>query len=176
MNTDQYGDDAARALRLFVILTRSCSSVAELARRDIARHGLSPSEFAVLELLYHKGPTPLGAVADRVLLTSGSITYVIDQLEQQGLVRRVACPTDRRSLFADLTENGRQRIAASFPSHAACIQQALSALSPEEQETVAALLKRLGKSVRAQLSAKAPLTQKYSCINRRPEDDRREMS
>ncbi len=97
-----------------------------------------------MELLYHKGPTLLGAVAERVLLTSGSMTYVIDQLEKQGLVQRVACPKDRRRMYADLTEAGRAKIAAIFPGHAERIRQVMAALSPQEQEQATQLLKQLG--------------------------------
>ena len=113
-----YDEDTRRALRLFVVLMRCTNAVSEQSRQDIVRAGLSTSEFAVLELLYHKGPTPLGAVAAQVLLTSGSMTYVIDQLEKQGLVMRVACPKDRRRLHAALTDAGQAKIAALFPGHA----------------------------------------------------------
>ena len=139
------GEEATqRALRLFVVLMRCSNAVAEQTRRDIAQYDLSASEFAVLELLYHKGPTLLGVIAERVLLTSGSMTYVIDQLEKQGLVQRIACPTDRRRIHADLTEAGRAKIAAIFPGHAERIRQAMAALSPQEQEEAIRLLKQLG--------------------------------
>ncbi len=138
-------DDATQsALHLFVVLMRCTNSITEQMRQEMARYDLSASEFAVLELLYHKGPTALGAIAERVLLTSGSMTYVIDQLEKQGLVMRVACPTDRRRMLADLTESGRAKIAALFPGHAERIRQIMSALSPPEQEQAARLLKQLG--------------------------------
>src|SRR5258708_5610459 len=118
MESIKYDPETQRALRLFVILARSANSVSEQAHRNILKHGLKPSEFAVLELLYHKGPTPLGTVAERILLTTGSITHVVDQLEKKGLVRRVPDPKDRRVLHADLTEAGREKIAGIFPDHA----------------------------------------------------------
>lgn len=151
MNAIRYDEETERALRLFIALTRSCSSVTEHSRRDIVRHGLKPSEFAVLELLYHKGPIPLGGVAERLLLATGSVTHVIDQLEKQDLVKRVACPRDRRVLYADLTEKGRALIADIFPPHAARIRQAVAGLSPEEQEAATALLKKLGLAAKASL-------------------------
>lgn len=144
MDKTTYDEATQRALHLFVVLARCCNSVSDQARQDIARYDLSGSEFAVLELLHHKGPTPLGAIAEQVLLTSGSMTYVIDQLEKQGLVKRVACPADRRRLYAELTENGRAKIEAIFPGHAERIREVMSALSPAEQDEAARLLKRLG--------------------------------
>ncbi len=147
MDKNEYDEDTRRALRLFVTLMRCTNAVGDVARYDIARNDLSVSEFAVLELLYHKGPTPLGAVAAQVLLTSGSMTYVIDQLEKQGLVTRVACPKDRRRLHAALTDAGQAKIASIFPGHAAGITQAMSILSSDEQDELARLLKKLGLSL-----------------------------
>ena len=124
MEETHYTDAQQQALRLFVILSRCCNAVTEHTRLDIERHGLSGSEFAVLELLYHKGPLPLGALADRILITTGSMTYVIDHLVKKGLVQRVHCPNDRRVRYGDLTDAGRSVIAAIFSrpcrSNSAC--------------------------------------------------------
>ncbi len=151
MDSIRYDEETERALQLFVALTRCYNAVTEHARQDIVRHGLKPSEFAVLELLYHKGPVPLGKVAERILLTTGSVTHVIDLLEKRDLVRRVACPKDRRVLYAELTDQGRKLIAAIFPKHAARIRQAVAGLSAEEQEAARALLKKLGLAAKAAL-------------------------
>jgi MarR family 2-MHQ and catechol resistance regulon transcriptional repressor len=149
MDRPEYDADTDRALRLFVILARCANSVFEHARQDILRHDLKPSEFAVLEMLLHRGPTPLGEVAERVLLTTGSLTHVMDQLEKKGLVRRVPCPNDRRVLYADLTDAGRDKITAIFPSHAESIRRSLAGLSPVEQEEAIVLLKKLGLAAKA---------------------------
>src|SRR5438105_241711 len=131
MESERYDLETGRALRLFVVLTRCFSSVSEHARRDIARHKLSVSEFGTLELLYHKGPQPLGEVAERILLTTGSVTYVMDQLERQGLAQRVACPTDRRVYYAELTAAGQALMESLFPEHAECLRKAVAGLTAE---------------------------------------------
>jgi MarR family 2-MHQ and catechol resistance regulon transcriptional repressor len=151
MNKEQYDPETQRALKLFVTLSRSFASVAEHARRDIAQHGLSVSEFGVLEILYHKGPTPLGEVAAHILLTTGSVTYVIDQLVAKGLAQRVACPQDRRVRYADLTDRGRELIARLFPAHAECLRRAVAGLDAEAQESAITLLKQLGLAAQSTL-------------------------
>jgi MarR family 2-MHQ and catechol resistance regulon transcriptional repressor len=147
--------ETERALRLFVVLSRCFASVTEHTRRDIARHDLSATEFGVLELLYHKGPTPLGAIAGRLLMATGSITYVVDQLEKQGFVRRVACPKDRRVIYAELTAAGQERMAGIFPEHAEAIRQAMAGLTTGEQETLTGLLEKLGLAASEGLKAKS---------------------
>ena len=154
MDRHEYDPDTRRALRLFVALARCTNAVTHVAFEDIAKSGLKPSEFAVMELLYHKGPSPLGLVAERVLLTTASITYVVDQLEKKGFVRRVPCPNDRRVLYAALTDAGQEKIAAIFPAHAQCIREALSGLSAEDQEQATELLKKLGFSAASKAGEK----------------------
>lgn len=146
--------ETERALSLFRVLARCTNSVMQHARQDIIQQGMKPSEFAVLELLYHKGPTPLSEVARRILLTTGSVTHVIDQMEKQGLVKRVSCEEDRRVLYATLTEAGRARIETSFPPHAERIRQAVSGLDAGEQTQLTQLLKKLGYSAEAMLNSK----------------------
>lgn len=146
-----YGEAADTALKLFVVLSRAHRTLAEHARRDQERHGLGATEFAVLEALYHKGALLVGEVGARILLTSGSTTYVIDKLEQRGLVRRRPCESDRRALYVDLTREGRALIRKIFPDHARAIASAVAGLTLEEQRTVTRLLKKLGKSAQEAL-------------------------
>jgi len=149
-----YGEAADTALKLFVVLSRAYRSVEEHARRDQERHGLGGTEFGVLEVLYHKGPMLVGEVGSRILLTSGSTTYVVDKLEKRGLVTRRPCESDRRALYVELTGEGRALIAEIFPSHARAIETAVAGLTPEEQRIATALLKRLGRHAEAVSQAK----------------------
>lgn len=139
-----YDATTERALKLWVVLSRARASVGALADADIARHGFTPGEFAILEALYHRGPLLLGEVQRRILASSGGVTYLVDRLEKEGLVERRACPTDRRARYAALTPAGETRIREIFPQHAAAIVDAVSGLSASEQQAAAALLRKLG--------------------------------
>jgi MarR family 2-MHQ and catechol resistance regulon transcriptional repressor len=141
----QLDDDAAAALRMWVVLTRAWRAVAERARRQVEAHGLRPMEFGVLEALHHKGPLTQGQLGEHILLTSGSITAVVDKLERRGLLARRPCAEDRRIVYADLTEAGRELIAKVFPEHAAVLTGAMAGLTTEEKVIATALLRRLGR-------------------------------
>jgi MarR family transcriptional regulator, 2-MHQ and catechol-resistance regulon repressor len=136
-----------QSLKLFIVLSRACRAVNENVNKLIQTYGLNPTEFAVLELLYHKGDQPLQQIGGKILLASGSITYVVDKLEEKGYLRRVACPTDRRVTFAQITEKGKSFIEEIFPSHEQFIHELMSELSNEEKQTAIDLLKKLGLSV-----------------------------
>jgi len=144
-----YGAEADRALDLWVALARCAASVNRVSARDIQRYGLTGPQFAVLEVLYHKGPLPLCSIGAKLLVTSGNITFVADQLEKAGWLRRQRSTEDRRVTLARLTPKGEALLARCFPQHAACIADAARILTPREQAALAKLLKKWGKGVSA---------------------------
>ncbi|MFB5759787.1 MarR family winged helix-turn-helix transcriptional regulator [Paenibacillus medicaginis] len=139
-------DDRELALNLFVVLARAYNSVTSRTNRDIHSHGLNTTEFGVLDLLYHRGPQPLQKIGEKVLISSGNITYVVDKLQKKNLLRRRASQDDRRVIFAELTEEGRYFFEQIFPQHKQVISDTVSGLSAEEKEKAVALLKKLGLS------------------------------
>ncbi len=118
-----------------------------LARTEplLARHKLTATQFGVLEALLHKGPLTQRELGAKVLTSAGNMTAVVDQLARRGLVARLPNPADRRQVRVTLTPEGRAFIAVLFPAQAEAIARAMAALSPAEQETLGALLRRLGK-------------------------------
>ncbi len=136
-----------QSLKLFIVMSRAYRAVNENVNKLIQTYDLNPTEFAVLELLYHKGDQPLQQIGGKILLASGSITYVIDKLENKGLLKRIACPSDRRVIYAHITEEGKALIERIFPDHAGHINELMSALTDEEQKTAIMLMKKLGLSI-----------------------------
>lgn len=133
-------------LKLWVVLARAYGEVARTVGEDVAKHDLTPMEFGILEALHHKGPLLLGEIQRKVLVTSGGITYLVDRLAAKGLVKRQACPNDRRARYAVLTPTGLALIKRIFPTHAKMIARALSGLSTREQEEATDLVRRLGRA------------------------------
>jgi MarR family 2-MHQ and catechol resistance regulon transcriptional repressor len=139
----------ARALKTWVVLARAYGAVASAVEGQIAQHGLTTTEFGILEALHHKGPLLLGEIQRKVLVTSGGITYLVDRLVAKGLVTREPSPDDRRARYAVLTPEGKQLIAQIFPAHAAFLTGMLSTLNEREQGEVTALLRKLGLAAAA---------------------------
>lgn len=140
-------DDQDTALRLWVILARSYATYAKAIAARVQEYGLTPPQFGTLEALYHLGPLSLGELADKLLVTGGNVTYVMDRLEDQGLVYRFRRPDDRRVIQAKLTAEGRELVAEVFPGHASFIEHLSRHLETEEQEQAADLLKKLGTGI-----------------------------
>ncbi len=134
------------SLELLIVLSRSYNWVTAHTNRDIRRHGLNPTEFGVLEVLYHKGPQPLQQIGEKILISSGNITYVVDKLEKKQLLVRKPCAEDRRVIYAELTDQGRKFLTDIFPSHKEAVEKAVSGLTAEEKRQAIALLKKLGRA------------------------------
>lgn len=138
------------SLKLFVVLSKAYKVVMERAMKDMKRNGLSVTEFSVLELLYHKGKMPLQRIGEKILITSGSITYTVDKLEQKGYLKRVDCSDDRRVTYAEITTSGKELFDRIFPAHAEVVESLMDGLTPEEKQIAIQLLKKLGRHAQDQ--------------------------
>lgn len=152
-STDDLPAEQQVALKLWVTLARAYAAVNEHAINDVRGEGLSIGEFAVLELLYHRGQTLLGEIQKRILVSSGGITFLVDRLVEKGLVERRDCPDDRRARYAALTREGTRVMRKIFPRHAARIAQAMQGLDEREQRDATRLLKQLGLAAAAATGA-----------------------
>jgi DNA-binding MarR family transcriptional regulator len=88
------------------------------------RHGLSASEFEVLDLLSEYDCDDLPRVqelADHVPVTQSALSRMIGRLEGQDLVFRKMCQDDRRGIFVGLTPNGFERLDQARPTHRAVL-------------------------------------------------------
>jgi MarR family 2-MHQ and catechol resistance regulon transcriptional repressor len=130
---------------LWLILMKSYYAVREVDAQSISASGLCLSDFAVLEMLLHRGPLPVNVIGRKIMLTSGSITTAIDRLEKKRFVRRQASPNDRRVTFVQLTASGRKLIDKIFKVHAAHLEKAFEPLSAPERAALETLLKKVGK-------------------------------
>jgi DNA-binding MarR family transcriptional regulator len=129
-----------RFLRAHAAVTR------ELSVRLEAEHGLTLNDYEVLLQLYFAPERAMRRVdiARAVLLTASGITRLLDGLERSGLVEKKACSTDARVSYAHLTEAGVDKFEEARAMHLSDIDELFgSNFSPDERDTLAALLGRL---------------------------------
>ena len=120
--------------------------------RSISALGIGLTDFAVLEVLLHKGPLSMCEIAGKVLLANASTTSAVDRLARRGLVRRSADRQDRRVRVVDLTAEGRALARRLFTLHERDINTLVADLSSAERETIRASLKTLGLRAEALLA------------------------
>ena len=136
-----------RGLRLWIALARCYTTFSKAITVKVSEYDLTTPQFGVLEALYHLGPLSLGDLADKLLVTGGNVTYVMDRLEEQGLVYRDRSPEDRRVIQGKLTPEGRRRIAEVLEGHAEYVEGLTRHLDGAEQDQLRSLLKTLGVAV-----------------------------
>ncbi len=103
--------------------------------------GLSLAKLNVLARLVEAGqPLPLGTLADRCACVRSNITQLIDRLEAEGLVRRADDPRDRRSVRAELTEEGRSRHGEGIRTLRHAERQVLAPFQANERKELLRLL------------------------------------
>jgi len=148
-NPREWTESQGVALGVWIALARCYVTFTKAVAAKVQEYELTVPQFGALEALYHLGPLSLGDLADKLLVTGGNVTFVMDRLESQGLVARYRSDTDRRVVLARLTESGRDLVARVFPGHAEYIERLCRHLDPAEQDEMRRLLKQLGKGIAA---------------------------
>jgi len=136
-------------MHTWLIMLKAFQAMSRYLWPPILKLGLGDSDFRVLELLLHKGPTPVNAIGPKVDLNPGSVSVAVDRLYKKGLVSRVECPSDRRVRTVSITPQGREFFVPLFRQHAALVKRAFQDISPEDQKRLQELLKKIGKRAEA---------------------------
>lgn len=136
------------SLKLFVVLSKTYRVMMEQVEKDIQSKGLNLTDFAVLELLYHRGSQPVQKIAEKILLASGSISYVVKKLEKKEYLIRESSCHDRRVMLLSISEKGAQLLNSIFPDHWHKINEIMSGLNTEEKNQAIELLKKLGTNIK----------------------------
>src|SRR5438094_10533487 len=131
---------------LWLVMMKAHRTLQRLATRSIESSEVGLSDFAVMEMLLHKGPQPVNEIGRRIELTSGAITTAVDRLESRGLVTRVAHESDRRARIVRLTPRGKEQAAKVFAVHKTAMDFVATGLSRTERATLIELLRKLGTS------------------------------
>lgn len=145
--------DHKEELRLWLRLL-SCKTLIEneIRRRLRDNYDITLPRFDLMaQLDKAPGGMKLGELSQRLMVSNGNITGLVDRLVSQGLLDRQPSPTDRRTQLVKLTAEGRRAFRAMAAAHENWIADLFSDLSKNEQET---LMRLLGK---AKISARKAL-------------------
>lgn len=113
-------------------------------------HRLSAVEFEVLMRLARSPGNRLRMtdLAGQTSLSTSGVTRVVDRMDRDGLVRREACPSDRRSSYAVITDAGRTRLEQVLPGHLALLQEwFIGQLTPQQLTDMLDSLRRIRDAV-----------------------------
>lgn len=128
-----------------VNLTRAATLLlGELQRRRRPYADLSPAAFQILAIIEGEGaPLPPSVIGERALVTSGTMTSLLDTLTRRRLVRRIPHPDDRRMLLVDITDTGRDVVDVVLPVTHRITQEMFANLSETDRQRLVRLLGRV---------------------------------
>jgi DNA-binding MarR family transcriptional regulator len=128
------------------LLLRSVHELEARLEGALGEVGLSLAKFGVLAKLVEAGaPVALGCLAERLSCVRSNMTQLVDRLEAERLVERVADPADRRSVRAALTPLGRTRFADGARILATAESALFAGLAEDERATLARLVHQVGQ-------------------------------
>ncbi|BET46616.1 MULTISPECIES: MarR family winged helix-turn-helix transcriptional regulator [Streptomyces] len=101
-------------------------------------HGLSVREYSLLDVLSRQhdgegGHLQMKQVADSVVLSQSATTRLVTRLEDRGLLMRYLCPTDRRGIYTNVSEEGLKLLEEARPTNEAALREALAEAAEDPQ-------------------------------------------
>ena len=133
-------------LNTVITLTQVNSYFAKVLNENISKFGLNLTDFSVLDLLFQKGEQTTQKIGEKMLITSGSITYIVNKLEKMELICRNKSETDKRITYIKLTKKGRKTIFELLPLQIEKINEIFSDFSREDLINLNHLLKKFNFS------------------------------
>jgi len=135
-------NDPSAALSLELL--GASSSVEARLEAALEPLGLSLAKFGALSRLVAAGePLPLSTLAERCACVRSNITQLVDRLEAENLVTRIHDPHDRRSIRAELTEEGRRRQSEGGRAIQEAEAEIFAKVPPKERGSLRQLLRSL---------------------------------
>ncbi len=128
---------------MLLALFRAHEAVAAPMAAFFKEFGLTSQQYNVLRVLYVGEKMPLQSIGGRLITRVPDVSRLIDRLSSAGLVQRVRCTQDKRVVFVELTELGRQKMAEVDPPLLSKVASLAEPLSSEEQEQLISLLEKL---------------------------------
>lgn len=130
-------------LKLVVGLKRVNANLEKVMHDDILEHGLNVNEFAILELLFHKGEQQIQTIKEKILVANSSTSYLLNKLIEKKLCHRRLDENDKRIAYISLTESGKTLMESVFPKHASVLENTAKNLTDKEIATLRKLLKKM---------------------------------
>ena len=124
-------------------IMRASNLLVDDLKKTLKNYPINATEFSVMEFLYSKGEKSIQEIRDRILLASGSATYVVDNLEKKGYVIRKISQKDKRVTYIGLTETGMKLIDDIFPTHKKNTKKIFEKISDKELVILKEILKKI---------------------------------
>jgi DNA-binding MarR family transcriptional regulator len=118
---------------LAALLRPSLLRLTRLVRNQRVDMTVTLTQLSAMATLANSGPMSAGELANRERVQPPSMTKVLANLEERGLVRRAVHPSDKRQAIIEITDAGRALLESERRSRDAWLSRRLAELTPEER-------------------------------------------
>lgn len=139
-----------REVMLWVRLAMTFNVLYHEIKTELSKEKLTVPQLDIISCLDRSKGLPLSELAERLLVTGGNITGIIDRLEKGGYVYRERDKKDRRIVRALLTEKGFDLYKSFLPRYKEVMHKINSVLTTEERKELQRLLKKLSQGIKKQ--------------------------
>jgi DNA-binding MarR family transcriptional regulator len=148
MDTVRSGAVGDLSLRLVDEFAAFGPAYMKWVRSRMREPGVSYARMRLLGALHCGGPKIMSGISDELGVTRRNITALVDGLEEEGLVRRLPHPTDRRAIVIELTEEGGQTMDTLYDEHRKAVAELFVGLSEKDRRELVRLLGLLREGLR----------------------------
>lgn len=153
----RYPELDEESIRAVMCLIRTANDVSEGFERFLAKHGLSHGRFAILMYLNREPEVAVNQthLAEAYGVTKATVTGLIDGLEREGMVERLADPADRRASLVRLTAACRKFLDEFLPAHFRGISELMAGLDARDRADLTRLAGKIRDGI-ARLTSNGP--------------------
>jgi len=137
-----------REIMLWVRLAMTFNVLYQEIKREVRKEHFTIPQLEIISCLDRTKGLPLSEIAERLLVSGGNVTGIIDRLERDGYVYRMRDKADRRVVRALLTEKGFELYKSFLPRYKETMNRINSGLTFQERRQLQRLLKKLAKGVK----------------------------
>lgn len=131
-------------MKAFIGMSRALNKINRATNKIYKKYNLTEGQFAVLEVLYHKGDLCVGDVQEKILSTTGTIPIIIKNLEKEDLLIRKRDEVDKRKYMLSITKKGKELISEVYPENEDEILSMMNRLDKKELENLISYMKKIG--------------------------------
>jgi DNA-binding MarR family transcriptional regulator len=132
-----------RQVELSQILIELYDKISSWEQEVVRKSGLSTAQMHAVEIIGHHERLRMKELAEKMGITTGTLTVMVDRLERDGLVARQPHPTDRRSYVIVLTELGREQFEEHHQMHCLLTAEITASFGDDELDSLKGYLERL---------------------------------
>ncbi len=132
-----------RQIELSQILIELYDKISSWEHEVVLKSGLSTAQMHAVETIGHHKSLRMKELAEKMGITTGTLTVMVDRLEREGLVARQSHPTDRRSYVIVLTDRGEELFEEHHQMHCLLTTELTASFSDDEMDDLKGYMERL---------------------------------